>query len=292
MKILLTGATGFIGTNFILQFYKKYKIIALVRKSSDVEKIKNYCKIYYYDESIDSIENIFEKEKIEGVVHLATLYISNHDKKDIKPLINSNINFGIFLLEAMKQNPPLFFVNTLSAFEYANDNEYSPMNFYAATKHAFYDITKYYSKILPTVFVHLLLYDSYGKNDTRNKIFNLWRKNSINKEVLEMSAGEQQLDITHVNDIINAYDILIALCCNNKVVSQRIYNLENSRYTLKELAIIFEKYTNSKLNIKWGVKPYRDNEIMQPISRKQCKQLYVLPGWNPMITLKEGLNEW
>ncbi|EAH4472470.1 NAD(P)-dependent oxidoreductase, partial [Campylobacter coli] len=36
MKILLTGATGFIGTNFILQLYNKYEIIALVRKSSNV----------------------------------------------------------------------------------------------------------------------------------------------------------------------------------------------------------------------------------------------------------------
>ncbi|EHF7938931.1 NAD-dependent epimerase/dehydratase family protein, partial [Campylobacter coli] len=49
MKILLTGATGFIGTNFILQLYNKYEIIALVRKSSNVNKIKDYCKIYYYD---------------------------------------------------------------------------------------------------------------------------------------------------------------------------------------------------------------------------------------------------
>ncbi|ENY9045078.1 NAD-dependent epimerase/dehydratase family protein, partial [Campylobacter jejuni] len=43
MTILLTGATGFVGTNFILQLHKKYNIIALVRKTSDIEKIKNYC---------------------------------------------------------------------------------------------------------------------------------------------------------------------------------------------------------------------------------------------------------
>ena len=73
MKILLTGATGFIGINFVLRLYKKYEIIALVRKTSNIEKIKGYCKIYYYDGSIDSIEDIFKKEKIDGVVHLASL---------------------------------------------------------------------------------------------------------------------------------------------------------------------------------------------------------------------------
>ncbi|EAI1353343.1 SDR family oxidoreductase, partial [Campylobacter jejuni] len=42
MTILLTGATGFIGTNFILQLYKKYNIIALVRKSSNISRIEKF----------------------------------------------------------------------------------------------------------------------------------------------------------------------------------------------------------------------------------------------------------
>ncbi|WP_300704116.1 NAD-dependent epimerase/dehydratase family protein [uncultured Campylobacter sp.] len=54
MKILLTGATGFVGTNFVLNLHKKYEIIALVRQSSDVSKIDKFCKIYRYDESIES----------------------------------------------------------------------------------------------------------------------------------------------------------------------------------------------------------------------------------------------
>ncbi|MCW1475836.1 NAD-dependent epimerase/dehydratase family protein [Campylobacter jejuni] len=74
MTILLTGATGFIGTNFILQLYKKYNIIALVRKSSNISRIEKFCKIYYY-EDINSLRNILLQEKIHGVIHLATLYL-------------------------------------------------------------------------------------------------------------------------------------------------------------------------------------------------------------------------
>lgn len=40
LKILLTGATGFIGTNFILKLHKKYEITALVRKNSNITRIK------------------------------------------------------------------------------------------------------------------------------------------------------------------------------------------------------------------------------------------------------------
>ena len=57
LKILLTGATGFVGTNFVLNLHNKYEIIALVRNTSDTSKIEKFCKIYRYDESIESIAN-------------------------------------------------------------------------------------------------------------------------------------------------------------------------------------------------------------------------------------------
>lgn len=44
LKILLTGATGFIGTNFILKLHKKYEITALVRKNSNITRIKKKKK--------------------------------------------------------------------------------------------------------------------------------------------------------------------------------------------------------------------------------------------------------
>lgn len=45
LKILLTGATGFIGTNFILKLHKKYEITALVRKNSNITRIKKKKKM-------------------------------------------------------------------------------------------------------------------------------------------------------------------------------------------------------------------------------------------------------
>ena len=290
MKILLTGATGFVGTNFVLNLHKKYEIIALVRQSSDVSKIDKFCKIYRYDNTIESIQKVFESEKIDGVVHLASLVLGGKNSISvIKDIIKANIEFPSLLLEIIYENPVKFFINTSSSFEYANSNEYKPSNFYAATKKAFYDITKYYSYMLETKFAHLLLYDNYGKNDTRTKIFNLWKKIAQNGETLEMSKGEQKIDISHVDDVINGFDILIQLCLDNKIKNNQIYTLENKRYTLKELASLFEKYSGLKLNIKWGAKPYRENEIFNPISAKDSKELKKLPNYKPKISLEEGI---
>lgn len=288
LKLLLTGATGFIGMNFILQLHDKYAITALVRKTSNTEKIKSHCEIYCYDENPQSLLQLFQKEHFDGIVHLATLYLANHTPQDIKNLIDSNIRFSCEILESCTINPPIFFINALSYFEYANSKNYNPANFYSATKHAFYNICKYYANSLPTTFSHLMLYDTYGSNDTRAKIFNIWQKIAKNGEVLEMSKGEQRLDISHIHDVINGYDTLITLCLNKQAINNQIYTLENKRHSLKELAVIFEKYTNSKLNIKWGAKPYRENEIMEPITSKDSSLLQRLPTWNPKITLQEG----
>lgn len=287
-KILLTGATGFVGTNFVLQLHDQYAITALVRENSDISKIESHCEIYRYKD-LDSILQLFQKEHFDGVVHLATLYLANHTPQDIKSLVDSNVYFGSALLEACKLNPPRFFINTSTFSEYSNAISYNPLTFYDATKQAFYDICKYYAQILPTTIAHLLLYATYGNNDTRPKIFNLWQKIAKSGESLAMSAGEQRLDISHIFDVVSGYAVLIQLCLENRVSKNRIYTLENKRYTLRELAALFEKYTNSTLRIEWGAKPYRQNEIMEPISAKDSNLLEILPNWNPKISLEQGL---
>ena len=289
-KILLTGATGFIGTNFILQLHKKYEIIALVRQSSDISKIEQFCQIYRYDNEIESLIGLFKQERFDGVMHLATLYLNNHSFKDLKQLIESNIAFGANILESMRESKQEigFFINTLTSFEYVNTSIYNPNSFYAATKRAFYDMTKYYANAMPTLFTHLLLYDTYGANDTRAKIFTLWKNAAKNGQILEMSKGEQLIDISYVDDVVSGFDMLIQMCLEHRAINNQIYTLENQRYTLQELAHLFETYTESKLNIKWGAKPYRENEIFTPIRAQDSSELLKLPNWNPKVSLKEG----
>lgn len=294
MKILLTGASGFVGTNFILELHNKYDIVALVRESSDISKIEKYCKVYRYDGNIESLMNLFKKEKFDGVVHLAAFQrLDDDNAKDfIDSMIYTNITFGSHILEASKKYYIKFFINTLSSFQYANSNIYSPMNLLAATKHAFYKIIYLYSTSNPILFCHLLLYDNYGENDKRVKIFNLWKEIAKSGENLDMSPGEQKMDIIHVRDVVSGFDTLIELCNKKEAINGQIYTLESKRHTLKELARLFEKYTDSKLNITWGAKPYRKNEIMNPISSHDNKDIMKLPNFNQKISLKEGLKSF
>lgn len=288
LKLLVTGATGFVGTNFIIQLHKKYEITALVKEKSNVSKIKDFCTLYFWNESIQGLVDLIRQKKFDGVIHLATYYQPSHSSEDFAKMLSSNIVFGANLLEALSSNPPSFFINTTTFSQFANASSYNPAGLYDATKQAFCDIMHFYASKMPTIFCNLLLYNTYGANDNRPKIFNLWKKIAQNQETMEMSKGEQKIDISHIDDVIRGFDILIELCVNNQIPTLSTFTLENQRHSLKELAQIFEYATNTKLSIIWGAKPYRQNEIMDPISSSNSC-FNKLPNWEAKISLQEGI---
>lgn len=290
LKLLITGATGFVGTNLILQLHNTYQITALVRAESDASMIEEYCSIYRDNGDIQTLSAFIQEECFDGVIHLATYYQPSHSPKDFLTILSSNIIFGSKLLEALCANPPKFFINTITFSQFANSSSYAPAGLYDATKQAFCDIVCFYASKLPTIFCNLLLYNTYGANDNRPKVFNLWSKIAKTQETMEMSKGEQKIDISHVDDVINGFQTLIELCQNDKISTLSTYTLENQRYTLKELAEIFMQATDTHLPIIWGAKPYRENEIMDPISSKNS-DLKKLPYWEPKISLYEGIND-
>jgi nucleoside-diphosphate-sugar epimerase len=290
MKILVTGATGFIGQNLLkVLLEKNYEIHCIVRNESDISKIDNRAKIFKYDEKINSLIDFFQKEKFDGVVHLASLVLATHTKHDIQNLISSNIKFGTELLEASKQSNTKWFINTGTFWQNYQNESYNPVNLYAATKEAFEVMAKYYTETSDLIFTTIKLNDTFGSDDTRNKVFNLWNKIATSGEILEMSAGEQIIDISYIEDVVSAYEVLIAHLTSNQKneFKNKIFVVSsNELMSLKELAKVYEDATNTKLNIKWGAKPYREREVMIP-----WKNGKVIPNWKPKYTLKEAIKK-
>ena len=284
LKLLLTGATGFIGMNFILRLHDKYDIIALVRINSDTSKIESYCKIYRY-ENLDSISQLFQKERFDGVVHLASMVPSTmQPATDIKRLVDANIVLGMILLKITAEYQA-FFVNASTFGSYCNSLSYRPASLYAATKKAFEDIMLYYALTSQAVFTNLLLFNVYGPNDTKY-LFSLLDKIAKTNEELLMSDGSQIVDYSHIFDIVDGFDCLIELIQKNpEFCKNKIFSLKGKeRQTLKEVVTLYEKVLGKKLNIKWGARPLRELEIMTPWEGGET-----LPNWKQKISLREGL---
>ena len=287
-NILITGATGFIGSHLVKKFIRmNYNVHIIVRPESNVELNKDYLdKVILHEYSSDyaSIEKAILLSKPDVVFHIASAFIAQHKDFEIEKLINSNILFGSYILEAMANHNVKKFINTGSSWQHYEDKNYSPVNLYAATKQAFEDVIKYYSEIGAIQTIHLKLFDTYGKDDNRPKLMKLLKSCRQNNHPLEMSEGNQLLDLVYIDDVINAYIRAYELLSEGIITNETYGVSSGQRISLKNLVYKINEISGDQLPVTFGSRPYRDREVMEPWTTYNT-----LPGWNPNVTLENGI---
>jgi len=292
MKILITGATGFIGKNLVNKLSNEgNQIFITLLPNENNPFIENKIIDFVLDgDYMLKLITFLSENAIDGIIHLASVVQSgDHKSEEVSHLIDTNIKFSVIVLESAVKANVNWFINTGTYWQHYNNEDYSPVNLYAATKQAFMDIAKFYWQTEKIKFCTIKLFDTYGPNDTRPKIFNLWEKVAKNQESLDMSKGEQIIDISHIDDIISAFTLLVNHLNNqnnnNQNGAEYAVKAEN-RFTLKQLAHIYEETLGVKLNINWGARAYREREVMIPWDN--CS---VVPGWKPKINISEGIKK-
>lgn len=291
-KIVITGITGFVGSNiarFLVQ--QNYDIFAIIRVHSDLSTlndIKDEVNFLTYDQDLKKLIAFFKEVEPNCVLHLASNFIAEHKSNQIDSLVDSNIKFGLHVLEAMKESGVKNLINTGTSWQHFKNEEYNPVCLYAATKQAYEALIEYYVKAENFKVITLKLFDTYGENDTRPKLINLLHKFADEGTVLKMSAGEQKLNLVHIEDVCKAYLIAYKQLIRIKSSIHLTYSVEEENsYKLKEVISLFEKVTGKNLKIEWGGRPYRKREVME-----LWRNGMALPDWKPNIGLEDGLKRY
>lgn len=268
MKILITGASGFIGRHLYKVLSREHDIYVLTRETTDVSSINPIHRVIFSGE-VEFLTNYFETEKIDGVIHLAALYVADHKQDQIFDLIQSNIYLGTAVLDAATKAGVKWFINTGTIWQNYNvpdySDEYCPVNLYAATKQAFMTMAKFYTETSPIRFSTLKLCDTYGPDDNRRKIIDLFNEIGFSGRFLDMSPGEQLIDIVHIDQVVECFLKLISLLADPDASYRTEYVVTSGRQiTLRQLAKEYEQAHGVHLNINWGGRPYRKREVMKP----------------------------
>ena len=290
MRVLLTGATGFIGSHLVHRFSEAgHEVSAIVRPVSDLSAIAGVVprgRCHFYERDFDSVERALRVTVPDVVVHLASLFISQHKAEDLPDLISSNVVFGTFLLEAMKAHGVRRFINTGTNWQHFQDSQYDPSNLYAATKKAFEDILQYYVQAHSVIATTLELTDTYGPDDKRRKIVNLLLQSIRTGKQIDISAGDQLMDLVHVDDAIEAY----MLACDQTLsrdAGYLTYSVTSGpTIKLKDVVALMERVRGKRPPVNIGRRPYRHREIMSP-----WLQGKVVPGWKCENSLESFLRE-
>ena len=290
-RALLTGGTGFVGGHLARRLVADgWKVHFVVRETSNLSKLEDIradIRVYTHDGTTENMLAIMEAVSPVIVFHLASLSLYEHTPQDIVPLLQSNVLFATQLAETMAVGGARYLVNTSTYWQHYENKDYSPVSLYAATKQAFEDILQYYVETNSLRVITLKLFDTYGPDDPRPKLFNLLKKAAEAQQPLAMSPGDQLIDLVHVDDVVDAYIIAAERLLQGTVVDHERYAVSsNERIRLKDLVQAYEQVTNTHVPIEWGGREYRKREVMVPWDKGN-----VLPKWQPRILLTEGIGQ-
>jgi nucleoside-diphosphate-sugar epimerase len=276
-RVLITGSTGFIGSAVLPLLADHASAIAAVVRPGQSLKSEKLARIDAAGpELVDAIADF----NPDVVIHLATHFLANHEITDIPALIRSNVEFGTFVLEGAAQSSARV-LNVNSAWQHVDGAPYSPVSLYAATKQAFSDIASYYSQVRELEVRDVTLFDSYGPSDTRMKLVPLLLAAARSGASLDMSDGQQLIDLTFVDDV--ATGIMRAALAIDVPESAVIRSWKPM--TVREVVDRVEAVTGKPVNVNWGVRPTRPREM-----RSDWIFGTALPGWLPKVSIDEGFD--
>lgn len=291
MKIVITGATGYIGMNLLKRLnIEEYDVYIIVREHSDISTISKYIsneKILNILTNTELLYNTMMTIKPDILIHLAGIFISDHSKQNISELLTSNIKDSSIILDAAYEAGCKKIINTGSYWQNYNNEKYNPVNLYAATKEAFERIVDYYTKACGCRAITLKLFDTYGRYDTRNKLLNTL--NNLNEDdEIDVTYGEQFVYFCYIEDVVEAYVKAIILINNIKQGNHEVYDVRSvERIKLKEIIRLYTDIAEKKIKINFGKRPYRRREFMNPTGYNK-----ILKGWTTKYTLVDGLKKF
>lgn len=287
-KIMITGGTGFLGASLLPALISSgYEVATLVRKTSLVNELPLDVVKYVINPDLESVVESFEVFRPDLVIHAATYFSYAHSSENLKELSESNLIFPINLLEAMNITGCKKLLNIGSMWQFNEKHERIPVNLYAAMKNSIESVMAFYSRSLEFKVATLYLSDTYGPNDRRKKIVDLLIEKAIGRdnEPLGMSQGYQRLDLLHISDVVSAILILANIFFKDELISGKSYQLyPNKNYSLREIVAVIDELTEEKMQIDWGKRPYRLNEVME-VSRIFERP----PGWQEQVSLRQGI---
>ncbi|MFA6486010.1 MAG: NAD-dependent epimerase/dehydratase family protein [Candidatus Magasanikbacteria bacterium] len=279
--LLLTGGTGFLGSNLLKKLLSEnYRIVLAKRSFSNIWRISdNISKVKFYDIDRQDLSVIFDEQKIDVILHCATDY----GRKQVNPLqiIEANLILPLKLLQLGKERGVKYFINTDTVLD-------KRVNDYTLSKKQFIDWLGTYKHDL--VCINMALEHFFGPGDDKTKFVSFILDNLYNNvDKIDLTKGEQKRDFVYIDDVVSAFMVVI-----NNLDKWRhgFFHYEvgtNQLTSIKEfVGKIKAIIGNGKTLLNFGALPYREGEVMT--SSADTTAIHLL-GWSPRYDVDSGLRE-
>ena len=292
MTVLLTGATGFLGSHLLKALVSKgYKVVTLKRTTSDIWRLKGFENTFIsYDIDQVPLQKVFQEQAIDIVIHTACAY--GKKGESMQEILETNLMFGIKLLNTSISFNSKSFFNTGTFFN-IGALSYKYLNYYALSKKQFEEWLQVASDKIQVI--NLKLEHMFGEQDGNDK-FTTWILNELKQEkpTIPLTAGTQKRDFIYIDDVVSAY-----LTCLEQVPQLKTFNdieVGTGVLTPVKTFVTLVKSTLEKLKgkpiqtqLNFGALPYREGEIMEP---QVDNSVLCSLGWQPKKSLEENIERF
>lgn len=324
MKVLITGAAGFIGSHLAKRLISQGHEIIGVDNINDYydpklkeDRLKsigdnNFTFYKITLEDADKLEEIFKEQHPDVVVNLAAQAGVRYSLENPRAYIDSNIVGFVNILECCRHydvkhliyasSSSVYGANTSKPFS-TSDNIDHPLSLYAATKKSNELMAHTYSHLynLPTTGLRFFtVYGPWGRPDMALFKFT---KAIVNDETIDVyNHGNMMRDFTYVDDIVEAISRLVKRPAqpnpewsganpdpSSSYAPYKIYNIgNNSPVRLME----FVEAIENKLN-KTAKKNYMDLQPGDvPETYANVDDLFRDIDFKPETTIQDGVNNF
>jgi nucleoside-diphosphate-sugar epimerase len=298
MKVLITGASGFVGSHVArLLVAEGCEVHALVRESSNRWRIQDILpSMYLWQSDLVAFENMnayLQEIKPELCIHLAWYavpgkYLNSQENLD-------SIQASINLLSQLAELGCKRFVGIGTCFEYDLSLGYlsessltKPITLYAATKVALSTILQQFAQITEMEIAWIRLFYQYGPMEDERRLIPGIISSLLRDEVVKTTKGEQIRDFLHIEDVASA---IWAVAKSN--VSGVVNVGSGQPVTVGQIALELGNLLGKPDLIHLGALPYRPNDPMFICANNEL--LSRKTDWTQKYNLTKGLKntiEW
>ncbi len=250
MKILVSGASGFLGSQVVKFFVlKKNEVTAMIRKDSDTESLKELGADIVLIGDNYSPASVIRDLKPDVIINTVADY--GKGKDELGTIIDSNIKYPAELLDAVIENNIKLMVHIGTSLPHG-------VSLYAQTKNAFIDIAK--MKFLgESKFINIEQEYFYGLDEPNDRFLTSVIDKCIKGKDVDLTHGLQVRDFISIHDVLSAYECILERSTDFEEFTT-IPVGSGERVTIRDVVNNIHMIANSKSALHFGAIPDRNKE--------------------------------
>jgi len=299
LKILIVGATGFIGANLAHFFLLNGNDVAVTLRSESntwrISDIRDDLTVYQMDiTNLGSVKDVFTSYKPDVVINTAA-FGGYHFEKDLWQIFNVNLFGTMNLVETFLKSKSSLLINTGSSSEYGfkerpmqENDQIDPYGAYAVSKAASSLYCRSRSLEESRRIVTFRLFSAYGYYEEPHRLIPYVLLSAMKSSKLQLNNPNSVRDFIFVDDISQAYKRLIERM--DSIDRGEIFNVGSGLETsVNRIVETVENLTGKKLKIDWqhGEERIGDKAIHWVADISKIRRVL---NWKPKYSLEEGLS--